>query len=240
MEPHPTGNGQQNGISATAAIPAISVIIPAFNELECVELLQSELPPALQGLDAEIVVIDDGSTDGTGEALAKCPDFRVVRIEHSGKSAALLAGMQAAKGETVVMIDADLQEDPQQLTELLEKFDDGVSMVSGVRVDRSDGLFRKRVPSRIYRFIIFVLFGRDYKDINCGFRVARRDYLLGLRWFAGAHRLLPLFVDQKGGKLIEAPVRHRPRRRGAAKYDSPMRFLGAIRVLLKVRLGLGS
>lgn len=219
-------------------MPGISVIIPAFNELECVEILRSELPRALQGLEAEIVVVDDGSSDGTGEALAQCPDFRVVRIEHSGKSAGLLAGTRAAKGDIVVMIDADLQEDPQQISGLLEKLKNGVAMVSGVRVGRADGLFRKRLPSRIYRFIIFVLFGRDFRDINCGLRAARRDTLLGLQWFAGAHRLLPLLVVQKGGRLIQAPVQHRPRRRGTAKYDSPVRFLSGLRDLLKVRLGL--
>jgi dolichol-phosphate mannosyltransferase len=160
-----------------------------------------------------------------------------VRIAHAGKSKALAAGIKAARGRTIVTIDADLQEDPGQIHELLRELDKGADLAVGYRCPRVDGLWKKRIPSFVYRQFLNILFGRDFRDINCGFRAARREFWKTIAWFDGAHRLVPAMAARQGSRIVEIPVRHRRRLYGEAKFDSPRRFLEGIRDACKLRFG---
>jgi dolichol-phosphate mannosyltransferase len=213
----------------------VSVVVPAFNEAPAIARLHSGLSSALASLSAEIVIVDDGSTDGTAAEVGKYPAMRCLSIPRSGKSAALRAGIEAARADVVVMIDADLQEDPSQIAVFLDRLRGGADLVAGVRVARADSLWVKRLPSRFYNFLIRRLFRTPFRDVNCGFRASRRELLLQLRWFDGCHRLLPVMVARRGGVVREVPVRHSPRIHGEAKFDSPLRFLPAIADALRLR-----
>jgi glycosyltransferase involved in cell wall biosynthesis len=218
--------------------PAVSVIVPAFNEIECIPFLISELVPALEGLDAEIVLVDDGSTDGTAQETKKHPAVRYIGIPHSGKTAALRTGIDEARSDTIVTIDADLQEDPRQIREFLQIVGNGADLVAGYRRHRADSLWTKKIPSFVYSLLIALLFQRDIKDVNCGFRAARRETLQAIPWFDGSHRLIPLLVLRGGGTVRQVEVHHRPRRCGEPKFQSPRRFFEGLRDLARVRLGL--
>jgi dolichol-phosphate mannosyltransferase len=215
----------------------VSVVVPVYNEAESIASLNAGLEEALSGCRHEIVVVDDGSTDASRDEIARFPAFRCVSIPHAGKSAALAAGIRAARGDTIVTIDADLQEDPSHLSRLLRALDEGAALACGCRSPRVDGLWRKRIPSAIYRCFLLALFGRRFHDINCGFRAARRDVWDSVTWFPGAHRLVPLLVALNGGAVAQIPVPHRPRQLGQAKFDSPLRFIDGIRDALMVRFG---
>ena len=217
--------------------PDISVVVPVYNESESIGFLYSGLEAALSGLNHEIVLVDDGSTDATRAEIAKYPAFRCITIPHAGKSAALDAGIQTARADTIVTIDADLQEDPAHILVLLDALHNGAALACGCRMHRADGLWRKRIPSAIYRSLLLLLFHRYFRDINCGLRAARRGIWEKVVWFEGAHRLVPLLVAIKGGVVAQIPVPHRRRMYGEAKFDSPLRFLEGIRDALKVRLG---
>ncbi len=225
-------------MSGPSTTPELSVVVPVFNEAESIGYLHAGLRAALSGFSHEIVVVDDGSTDASRQEIAKHPEFRCVSIPRSGKSRALAAGIEAATAGTIVTIDADLQEDPAQIPALLAALHGGADLAYGCRTPRVDGLFKKRIPSLIYRLLLLLLFQRDFRDINCGFRAARREVWRLVSWFNGAHRLVPLLVARSGGKIAPVPVRHRARVYGKAKYDSPLRGCEGLRDLLKVRLGM--
>jgi dolichol-phosphate mannosyltransferase len=212
--------------------------VPVLNEAESIAFLHSGLEAALAGLYHEVIVVDDGSTDNSITEIAAFHDFRCIAIPHAGKSAALDAGIEAARAPVIVTIDADLQEDPAEIPRLLAALRGGADLACGVRTPRVDGLWRKRIPSRIYRLFLRALFGRDFCDINCGLRAARREVWQAIVWFDGAHRLVPAMVARSGGRLAQIAVRHRPRIYGKAKFDSPLRFLEGIRDAVKVRFGL--
>lgn len=218
----------------TDPLPAVSIVVPAFNEVESVALLAAELLPLAPALKAEVIVVDDGSTDGTAAAVSLHPGFRLVRIPHTGKTGALRAGIEAARAPLIVTIDADLQEDPAHIPQLLEALADGADMVSGCRALRADSWWRKRFPSAVFRFLLRLLFGARIRDINCGLRAARKRTFLSALPFEGAHRFVPLLVRRRGGAIREIPVAHQARRYGRPKYESPVRFVQALRDLLRI------
>ena len=213
--------------------PRITVVVPAYNEAGNIRLLVEELAPAVAGLDAEILVVDDGSSDGTAERVPQAAPFRCLRLPRVGKTAALEQGFASARGEVIVTIDADLQEDPRQIPELVALLERG-DLVLGVRVDRRDPLLGKKIPSKIYNAMIAVWFGRWFADIDCGLRACRREVVATFEFFAGAHRLFPLMAHRAGVKVVTMPVRHRPRRFEQAKFSSPLRFLAGVRDLVRV------
>ena len=222
-------------MNQASAIPAVSVVVPVFNEEENVSILQSELRAALSGLDYEIVFVDDGSTDRSAEKIETAPNIRILRFErNTGQSAALYAGIRAARGETIVMIDGDLQNDPADIPRLLEQISRGADLVCGYRARRKDTL-TKRMTSRIANFVRS-RFTKDYvRDTGCTLKAMRRECADALVPFKGMHRFIPALIRGAGYRLVEIPVKHRPRRFGQTKYGFGNRALRATVDMFGVR-----
>src|ERR1700739_1420140 len=157
------------------ASPAVSVVIPMFNEEKTLSILQSELRSVLTGLDHEIIFVDDGSTDRSAEKIERAPNVRIVRFEkNTGQSAALYAGIKAARGQAIVMIDSDLQNDPADIPRLLAEISRDADLVCGYRVKRKDTI-TKRLTSRIANFVRS-RFTKDYvRDTGCTLKAMRRE-----------------------------------------------------------------
>lgn len=215
--------------------PAVSVIVPLFNEEENVPILQSELRAALSGLDHEIVFVDDGSVDRTVEQIEIVPDIRVIRFEkNTGQSAAIYAGLQAARGAIAVLIDGDLQNDPADIPRLLAEIARGADLVCGYRVKRRDTAL-KRLTSRIAN-AVRSRFTRDgVRDTGCTLKAIRRECGSALVPFKGMHRFIPALIKGAGYRLVEIPVNHRPRRFGQSKYSLGNRALRATIDMFGVR-----
>jgi glycosyltransferase involved in cell wall biosynthesis len=202
----------------------ISVVVPVHDEERSVELLHDELAAALDPLerDWEAVFVDDGSTDGTFAALtrlhSRSPNVRVVRLRRNfGKSAALAAGFRHARGDVVVTIDADLQDDPAEIPRLLAKLDEGFDLVSGWKAKRRDALSR-RIVSRLFNAVVGRSSGLRLHDMNCGLKAYRADVVRSLRIYGELHRFLPVLAHDRGYRVAELPVNHRPRHHGRSRY----------------------
>jgi len=222
-------------MNQASAIPAVSVVVPVFNEEENVSILQSELRAALSGLDYEIVFVDDGSTDRSAEKIETAPNIRILRFErNTGQSAALYAGIRAVRGETIVMIDGDLQNDPADIPRLLEQISRGADLVCGYRAKRKDTI-TKRMTSRIANFVRS-RFTKDYvRDTGCTLKAMRRECADTLAPFKGMHRFIPALIRGAGYRLVEIPVNHRPRRFGQTNYGFGSRALRATVDMFGVR-----
>jgi len=203
--------------------PELSIVIPAYNERENLEPLLAELRAALAAVarSYEIVLVDDGSSDGSDGWIAaeaqRDPRVVPIRLErNAGQSAALAAGLSRARGDVVVTMDADLQNDPADLPRLLAALD-GADLVSGIRARRRDSwvrLLSSRIANGVRRGVL-----RDpVTDIGCSFKAYRRETLEGLPMFVGVHRFLPALCVFRGAKMVEVPLSHRPRAHGTSKY----------------------
>ena len=202
----------------------ISVVVPVHNEERSVALLYDELRSALEplGTSWETIFVDDGSTDGTFAALTRLhnetENVRVVRLRRNfGKAAALVAGFDQARGDTVVTIDGDLQDDPAEIPRLLAKLDEGFDLVSGWKAHRRDPLSR-RVLSRIFNRVTGAFSGVHLHDMNCGLKAYRADVVHGLRLYGELHRFIPVLAHYRGFRIAELPVNHRPREHGRSRY----------------------
>ena len=216
-------------------LPAVSVVVPLFNEEENVPILQSELTAALTGLDYEIIFVDDGSSDGTVERIALGPGIRVLRFEkNAGQSAALYAGLHSARGKTAVLIDGDLQNDPADIPRLLAEIEGGADLVCGYRAQRKD-TFVKRVTSRVANFVRSRFTKDGVRDTGCTLKAMRRECIGALLPFKGMHRFIPALVKGAGYRLVEVPVNHRPRKFGQSKYGLGNRALRATVDMFGVR-----
>ena len=215
--------------------PAVSVIVPVFNEEENVPNLQLELSAALSGLDYEIIFVDDGSTDGTVERIAANDRVRVICFEkNTGQSAAMYAGLQAARGAVAVLIDGDLQNDPADIPRLLAEIDRGADLVCGYRAQRKDTLV-KRLTSRVANFVRSRFTKDGVRDTGCTLKAMRRECVRTLLPFKGMHRFIPALVKGAGYRLVEIPVNHRPRKFGQSKYGLGNRALRATIDMFGVR-----
>jgi glycosyltransferase involved in cell wall biosynthesis len=215
--------------------PAISVVVPVFNEEENMPALQSELRTALSGRDYEIIFVDDGSTDRTVERIEKTPRVRILRFErNAGQSAALYAGLKAARGDRVVMIDGDLQNDPADIPRLLGEIDRGADLVCGFRARRHDTTV-KRLTSRVANFVRSRYTKDGVRDTGCTLKAMRRECVEALVPFNGMHRFIPALVKGAGFRIVETPVSHRPRRFGRSKYGLGNRALRATADMFGVR-----
>jgi dolichol-phosphate mannosyltransferase len=215
--------------------PAVSVIVPLFNEEENISILQSELRAALDGLDYEIVFVDDGSVDCTIERIETAPNVRLIRFEkNTGQSAALYAGLQAARGANAVLIDGDLQNDPADIPRLLAEIARGADLVCGYRINRQDTLV-KRLTSWIANAVRSRFTKDGVRDTGCTLKAIRRECVSALVPFKGMHRFIPALTKGAGYRLVEIPVNHRPRRFGQSKYGLGNRALRATIDMFGVR-----
>lgn len=219
--------------------PQLTAVVPAYNEVESLPPLLAELRAALDATREswELVLVDDGSTDGTEALLlaeaARDPRLVIVRFEkNAGQSAALAAGLTRARGEVVVTLDADLQNDPADIPTLLAALADA-DVVSGVRAKRHDSWIR-RVSSRVANATRRAVIGDSITDIGCSLKAYRREVLEGLPMFVGVHRFLPALCVFRGARLAEVPLAHRPRRHGVSKYGVHNRLWRGINDLIGV------
>ena len=203
----------------------LSIVIPVFNEEENIGPLVSEIDQVLApSQDSyEIVVVDDGSRDGTIAALRvlvqRSERVKIVRLKRNfGQTAALAAGLDHAEGDIVVLMDGDAQNDPADIPELLRKIADGNDLVAGWRYNRKDPLLSRRVPSMIANQLISWTTQVKLHDYGCTLKAMRKELAKSLRLYGEMHRFIPAIADERGARIVEVKVNHRPRLRGASKY----------------------
>jgi glycosyltransferase involved in cell wall biosynthesis len=219
----------------SAGSPAVSVVVPLFNEEENVPILQGELTAALSGLDYEIIFVDDGSSDRTVERIAPDPRVRLVQFErNAGQSAAMYAGLHSARGDVAVLIDGDLQNDPADIPRLLAEIERGADLVCGYRAQRKDTVV-KRITSRVANFVRSRFTKDGVRDTGCTLKAMKRECVMALLPFKGMHRFIPALVKGAGYRLVEIPVNHRPRKFGLSKYGLGNRALRATTDMFGVR-----
>ena len=222
-------------VTETTKSPAVSVIVPVFNEEDNISILQSELGRALSGIEHEIVFVDDGSSDRTAERIQRSPEVRILSFENNtGQSAAIYAGLNAAGGATLVLIDGDLQNDPADIPRLLAEISRGADLVCGYREKRKDTMV-KRLTSWIANFVRSRFTKDGVRDTGCSLKAMRRECIRTLIPFKGMHRFIPALVKGAGYRLVEVPVNHRPRRFGKSKYGLRNRALCATIDMFGVR-----
>ena len=216
----------QAGKRAGALFAAmISITVPVYNERESLPVLLPALTGVLEriGRPWEIVFVNDGSTDGSDEVLdriaAADPRVKVVHFRRNfGQTAAMMAGIDFASGEIIIPIDADLQNDPEDIPRLLEKLDEGYDVCSGWRKDRQDEALRRNLPSRIANRLISWVSGVSLHDYGCSLKAYRRDVIKGVKLYGEMHRFVPIYAAWQGAKVTEIPVRHHARKFGTSKY----------------------
>jgi glycosyltransferase involved in cell wall biosynthesis len=208
-----------------AEAPEVSIFLPVYNEQPNLRPLHAKLDEALRSLDrtAEIVYVDDGSTDGSLNILREIaevdPRVRVVALRRNyGQTAAMAAGIDAASGTVLIPMDADLQNDPQDISRLLEKLDEGYDVVSGWRKNRQDKMFTRKIPSMIANRIISWIGGVPLHDYGCSLKAYRRESLQDVRLYGEMHRFIPIYASWAGARVTEIPVKHHARTMGKSKY----------------------
>jgi len=218
----------------------ISIVCPAYNEEECLPRLIPKLDGVLSatGEEYEIVIVDDGSTDGTGRVLRELvpqyPALRTIELaENVGQTAAWVAGFRSARGDVVVTIDADLQNDPEDIPDLLAQLGE-FDVVSGIRQGRQDSWSRK-MGSRIGNGVRNWLTGDQVTDVGCSLRAIKKEFLDGLPMVKNMHRFMPTLLKMQGARCTQVPVRHHPRTLGVSKYGNWGRLWQSLHDLMGVR-----
>lgn len=210
---------------ATTAAPEISVFLPVYNEEPNLLPLHDKLDKALKALgrSAEIVYVDDGSTDRSLKILREIAQLdsrvRVVALRRNyGQTAAMAAGIDAAKGDVLIPMDADLQNDPADITRLLNKLDEGYDVVSGWRKNRKDKMITRKIPSMLANRLISWIGGVPLHDYGCSLKAYRRESLQDVRLYGEMHRFIPIYAAWAGARVTEIPVEHHARTMGKSKY----------------------
>ncbi|WP_456380413.1 glycosyltransferase family 2 protein [Hydrogenimonas sp.] len=200
----------------------LSVVIPVMNEEENVPHLFEAVGKALEGIDYELIMVDDGSTDGTVERMKALADERtkiVVFNRNFGQTTAMAAGIDEAKGDLIATLDGDLQNDPEDIPMMIEKLEkEGWDLVAGRRKRRQDGMFLRKIPSKIANAIIRHTTGVYLHDYGCTLKVFKRDVAKNLGLYGELHRFIPVLAKMYGAKITEVDVRHHPRIHGESKY----------------------
>jgi len=229
-------------MTATALAPAaeehihLSVVVPLYNEEENIDPAVTEILEVLDGMPetAELILVDDGSRDSTGQRAERWfhrdPRVRVIQFRRNfGQTAAISAGFHHARGEVIVLIDGDQQNDPRDLPKLLQTMDEGgFDVVSGWRQHRKDKLLLRKIPSKIANRLISRTTGVHLHDYGCTLKAYHSDVVRHLRLYGELHRFIPALAGLVGAKVAEVPVNHRPRTRGTSKYG----ISRTVRVLL--------
>lgn len=205
--------------------PALTVTVPIFNEEQNITPLYDKTRAAMDalGLPWELVLVDDGSRDGSpallDEVAAKDPRVTVVHFSRNyGQTAAMMAGMDHARGDIIVPMDGDLQNDPGDIGRLLAKLDEGFDVVSGWRKDRQDHAIKRNLPSRLANSLISRVSGVHLHDYGCSLKAYRREALDGVKLYGEMHRFVPIYAAWNGARVTEIPVTHHPRLHGESKY----------------------
>jgi glycosyltransferase involved in cell wall biosynthesis len=211
----------------------LSVLIPIKDERDNLGPLHERLSAVLSGRDYELVFVDDGSGDDSFQVLADIADrddrVKVVRLRRNyGQTAALLAGIDWSRGDVLVTMDGDLQNDPADIPALLDKLDEGYDVVLGQRMNRQDAFVIRKVPSLMANWLIRRVTKIPFKDFGCTLRAMRRDVAESLPLYGEMHRFVPALALQYGARMAQIPVRHHPRRAGVTKYN----LTRTIRVML--------
>jgi glycosyltransferase involved in cell wall biosynthesis len=202
----------------------VSVILPVFNEADNLKEL---LPALFRSLDAlglsyEVIAVDDGSTDQTGEIVRQLarPQLRLIQLRrNTGQTAALMAGIRFSKGDILISMDGDFQNDPADIPRLLAKLDEGYDLVSGWRQQRKDAALRRKFPSSLANRLISAVSGIYLHDYGCTLKAYRRHALQGVQLYGEMHRFIPIYAYWNGARVTEIPVRHHPRRHGISHYS---------------------
>jgi dolichol-phosphate mannosyltransferase len=205
--------------------PEVSIFLPVYNEEPNLMPLHARLHDALKTLDrsAEIVYVDDGSTDGSLKILREIaeldPRVRVVALRRNyGQTAAMAAGIDAASGKVLIPMDADLQNDPADISRLLQKLDEGYDVVSGWRKNRKDKMITRKIPSMMANRLISWIGGVPLHDYGCSLKAYRRESLQDVRLYGEMHRFIPIYASWAGARVTEIPVEHHARTMGKSKY----------------------
>lgn len=211
--------------------PDISVFLPVLNEEPNLRPLHLRLDEALAALGhtAEIIYVDDGSTDGSLDVLRELatrdPRVRVISLRRNyGQTAAMAAGIDAARGHVLIPMDADMQNDPADIQRLLDKLAEGYDVVSGWRKERQDKMVTRKIPSMIANALISVIGGVKLHDYGCSLKAYRREFLKDVRLYGEMHRFIPIYASWVGARVTEIPVRHHARTMGKSKYGLSRTF----------------
>jgi glycosyltransferase involved in cell wall biosynthesis len=221
----------------------ISLIIPIYNEEGNVAPLIESISKACATIDHEIIAINDGSTDLTGDELSasqrKYPRLKIFTLKRNfGQTAAMAAGIDHAQGEIIIPLDGDGQNDPADIPKLIEKMAEGYDVVSGWRKDRQDAFLSRKLPSQLANALISYATGIHLHDYGCSLKAYRRSIISNIQIYGEMHRFLPAWCAWQGGRVAEIPVNHHPRTRGKSKYGL-MRIGKVIIDLLTVKFFSG-
>lgn len=225
---------QQRGESRKSDFKKLSIIIPLFNEEESLNPLTNEIRKALKpvNISYEVIFVDDGSDDNSLKIIKEiCKTdkrFKFISFRKNyGKSAALQMGFRNVTGDVVVTMDADLQDDPNEIYNLIKKLEEGSDLVSGWKKVRHDP-FIKRTSSRFFNFVTRIMSGIKIHDFNCGLKAFRKEVTDNIKVYGELHRYVPVLADWQGFKISEIPVKHHPRRYGKTKFGLSRFFKGFI------------
>lgn len=219
----------------------ISVVVPLYNERDSLVELYERIAQTIEkmGYNFELILVDDGSTDGSNEIVSGIceKDNRVKSVRfpvNSGKADALQVGFDMSDGNYVITMDADLQDDPDEIPALIKAIENGLDMVSGWKKDRKDPI-SKTLPSKLFNGVVRFFSGMSLHDFNCGLKGYRRDVIKSLKIYGELHRFIPVLAKFRGFKVGEIPVKHHPRVHGKSKYGAK-RFISGFLDLLTVIL----
>lgn len=203
----------------------VSVTIPVYNEQDNIERLSQKLSAALDdmGREWEVIFINDGSSDNSSDRIdeicGKDTRFKAIHLEaNCGQTAAMMAGFDYAKGDIIIPMDADLQNDPDDIKKLLEKMEEGYDVVSGWRKKRKDNIFLRNIPSAAANRIISMISGVKLHDFGCTMKAYKRDVIKNVKLYGEMHRFIPVYASWHGAKITEIPVTHHKREHGKSKY----------------------
>jgi len=207
--------------------PHLSIVIPLYNEEENIQPLQQQLEAGLAGQNYEILFVDDGSKDQTVAKVERKLNVRVLEFEkNAGQSAAMYAGIMAARGDIIILLDGDLQNDPADIMLLVAEIEKGADLVCGYRAKRRDTVV-KRITSRVANFVRSRFIGDGVRDTGCSLKALRSECRRALLPFFGMHRFIPALIKNAGYRVVEIPVNHRHRQFGISKYGLGNRAIKA-------------